>query len=153
LGRDVSSISKDEIELLYARSNIVNTSRAAGVQAIDTPFLGSLTDKEDFLKEVKLAVQLSFKGKQCTHPSQIQTVNEMFSPTEEEVTRAERIVEAFEAARAKGLGVISFEGKMVDNMTYRQAKDLLSIALSIKDKTRNASKGSQVSVSEIFAPT
>jgi citrate lyase subunit beta/citryl-CoA lyase len=150
LGRDISNISKDEIELLYARSNIVNTSRAAGVPAIDTPFLGSLTDKEAFLREVKLGVQLGFKGKQCIHPSQIETVNEMFSPTQEEVARAERIVQAFESAQAKGLGVISFEGKMVDNMTYRQAKDILSVAKSTKDKTRNALKVSHVTVSEIF---
>jgi citrate lyase subunit beta/citryl-CoA lyase len=151
LGRDISTISKGEIELLYARSNIVNTSRAARVQAIDTPFLGSLTDREAFLSEVKLAVQLGFKGKQCIHPSQIENVNEMFSPTQEEVARAERIVQSFESAQAKGLGVISFEGKMVDKMTYRQAKDLLSTARLIKDKTENVTRTPYVSVSEIFA--
>lgn len=153
LGRDVSTISKDEIELLYARSNIVNTSRAAGVQAIDTPFLGSLTDKEAFLREVKLGVQLGFKGKQCIHPSQIETVNDMFSPTQEEVARAKRIVQAFESAQAKGLGVISYEGKMVDNMTYRQAKDTIAIAQSIEDKMKTTRKASYVSIAEIFSQT
>jgi citrate lyase subunit beta/citryl-CoA lyase len=150
LGRDISTVSDDEIELLYARSNIVNTSRAAGVQAIDTPFLRSLTDKEAFHREVKLAVQLGFKGKQCIHPSQIETVNDMFSPSQEEVARAKRIVQAFESAHAKSLGVISFEGKMVDNMTYRQAKDTIEIAQSIEDKIRTR-KQSYVSIPEIFS--
>jgi citrate lyase subunit beta/citryl-CoA lyase len=150
LGRDVSAISQDEIELLYARSKIVNTSRAAGVQAIDTPFLGSLTDRDAFLREVKLGAQLGFKGKQCIHPSQIEAVNEIFSPTQEEIGRAERIVRDFESARAKGLGVISFEGKMVDNMTYRQAKDVLSVAQSIRDKTGKISETSHLSISEVF---
>lgn len=153
LGRDISTVSKDEIELLYARSNIVNTSRAAGIQAIDTPFLGSLTDKEAFLGEVKLGVQLGFKGKQCIHPSQIETVNDMFSPTQEEVARAKRIVQAFENAHAKGLGVISFEGKMVDSMTYRQAKDRIAIAQSVEDKMITTRKASYVSIPEIFSQT
>lgn len=153
LGRDISTISTDEIELLYARSNIVNNSRAAGVQAIDTPFLGSLTDKEAFLREVKLGVQLGFKGKQCIHPSQIETVNDNFSPTQEEVARAKRIVQAFETTKTKGLGVISFEGKMVDNMTYRQAKNTLAIAQSINDKTKSARRAPHVSLLEIFSQT
>jgi citrate lyase subunit beta/citryl-CoA lyase len=151
LGRDISTVSKDEIELLYARSTIVNMSRAAGVQAIDTPFLGSLTDQEAFHREVKLGVQLGFKGKQCIHPSQIETVNDMFSRTQEEVARAKRIVQAFENAHTKGPGVISFEGKMVDNMTYRQAKE--TIAQSIEDKMKTTRKASYVSISEIFSQT
>ena len=151
LGRDISTVSKDEIELLYARSNIVNMGRAAGVQAIDTPFLGSLTDQEAFHREVKLGVQLGFKGKQCIHPSQIETVNDMFSQSQEEVARAKRIVQAFEIARAKGPGVISFEGKMVDNMTYRQAKE--TIAQSIEDKMKSTRKAPYVTVSEIFSHT
>jgi len=152
LGRDVSSISKDEIELLYARSNLVNTSRAAGVQAIDTPFLGSLTDKEALLKEIKLAAQLGFKGKQCIHPSQIEPTNEMFSPSQGEIDRARRVVKAFEEAEARGAGVISFEGKMVDRMSYLQAKEALTFAKMIEEKKKTSDvNSSYVGLSEVFS--
>jgi len=150
LGRDVNSVSPEEIELLYARSHIVNAGRAAGVQAIDTPFLGSLTDREAFLKEIDLAVRLGFKGKQCVHPSQTEPVNKMFSPSREEVSRARRIVEAFEQAQARNIGVIAFEGKMVDLMTYRQAKYVLETSERIALSTP-ARKALPVNLSEVFS--
>jgi citrate lyase subunit beta/citryl-CoA lyase len=59
-------------------------------------------------------VQLGFKGKQCIHPSQIDTVNTSFSPLQQEIDRARRIVKAFEEAQSRGLGAISLDGKMVD---------------------------------------
>jgi len=152
LGRDVSSISKDQIELLYARSQIVNVSKAAGVQSIDSPFLGSLTDKEAFLREVKLAAQLGFNGKQCIHPTQIEPINNMFSPSRRDSERAGRIVEAFEQAQLRGLGVASFEGRMIDYMNYRQAKDVLETSQMIEE-SRNAMKRKtpHVSLSEVFS--
>jgi citrate lyase subunit beta/citryl-CoA lyase len=148
LGRDITTVSENKIELLYAQSRVVNTSRAAGIQAIDSPFFGSLTDKEAFTKEVKFAVQLGFKGKQCIHPSQIETVNTFFSPTEEEITHARKIVKAFQHSR--GAGVISFEGKMADIMTYRQAEAVLETARSM-DETGSARKASFISIAEIFS--
>lgn len=152
LGRAVTSLSEDEIELLYARSQIVNTSRAVGVQAIDTPFLGLLTDKKGFLREVKLALQLGFKGKQCIHPSQIEIINNMFSPSQENIDFSKRVVEAFEEAQAKGVGAISFEGRMIDFMTYRQAKDfLITSQLIEKKKEMMKRRTSYVSISEIFS--
>jgi len=152
LGRDITQLSREETELIYARSQIVNTSTAAGVQAIDTPFLGLLTDRERFLGEVKLAAQLGFKGKQCIHPSQIEPVNSMFSPSQAEAEHAKRVAEAFEEAQARGLGAISFEGKMVDYMTYRQAKDTLATAQIIDDKKKMMTqKAAHVSLSEIFS--
>lgn len=152
LGRDITSISREENELLYARCQVVNASRATGVQVIDTPFLGSLTDKEAFLAEVRLAARLGFKGKQCIHPSQIQPINSVFSPSKQEVGRARRIVEAFEEAQSKGIGVMSFEGKMIDRMSYRQAKDLLENAQTIEGREKASEQGSShVHMDEIFA--
>jgi citrate lyase subunit beta/citryl-CoA lyase len=150
LGRDISSVSPEEIELLYARSHIVNASRAAGVMAIDTPFLGSLTDREAFLKEIDLAVRLGFKGKQCIHPSQTEPVNKMFSPSPEEVSRARRIVDAFDQAQARKIGVVVVEGKMVDLMTYRQAKYVLETYERTAHRT-SARKALSVDLSEIFS--
>lgn len=152
LGRDVTTISEEENELLYARSRIVNTATAAGIKAIDTPFLGSIVDKAAFLREVKLAVRLGFKGKQCVHPSQIEPINELFSPRPEDVNRAIRLVEAFDKAQQRGVAAISFEGKMVDIMTYRQAKDLIATNQVIERKGETATQLEEhVPISEIFA--
>lgn len=131
LGRDVSALSPEETELLYARSQLVNAGRAAGVQAIDTPFLGLLTDREGFTRETVLGSRLGFKGKQVVHPTQIDFVNKTFSVTETEVEYAKRLTEAFEEAQAKGLGAISFEGKMIDYMSYKQAKEIVEFGEAV----------------------
>lgn len=137
-----------------ASSRIVNTGRAAGIQAIDTPFLGLLVDREAFLREAKLAVRLGFKGKQCVHPSQIEPINGLFSPSQEEVARTKRVVDAFEQAQARGLAAISFEGKMVDIMTYRQAKDAIAVGQVIEERQEKmAHLESYVPISEVFAKT
>ncbi len=133
LGRG-ASFSPEQTELLYARSRIVNCSVAAGVQAIDTVFFGLLTDREGFMKETMLALQLGFKGKLLIHPTQIEPVNKAFSPSSDEAEYARRVVEAFEEAQARGLGAISFEGKMIDYMNYKQAKDLVRLVEFIAEE-------------------
>ncbi len=133
LGRG-ASFSPEQTELLYARSRIVNCSVAAGVQAIDTVFFGLLTDREGFMKEMMLALQLGFKGKLLIHPTQIEPVNKAFSPLPDEAEYARRVVEAFEKAQARGLGAISFEGKMIDYMNYKQAKDLVRLVEFIAEE-------------------
>jgi citrate lyase subunit beta/citryl-CoA lyase len=150
LGKDVSTLSYDETELLFARSQIVNVSRAAGLQAIDTPYLGLLTDRERFMNEVKIASQLGFNGKQCIHPTQINPVNKAFSPSDGEVGYAGRLVEAFKSAEAKGLGAISFEGKMIDRMSYMQAKELLSKKESMSIREKKEGEVSNVNILDIF---
>jgi len=147
LGRDVSSCSSQQTEFLYARSQIVNSSVAAGVQALDTPFFGLLTDKEGFAKETTQVVQLGFKGKLLIHPSQIELVNEMFSPSQDEAEYARRVVKAFEEAQARGMGAISFEGKMVDYMNYKQAKDLISFVELLAEKEEKRRRASPISLS------
>jgi len=133
LGRG-ASFSPEQTELLYARSRIVNCSVAAGVQAIDTVFFGLLTDRESFMKETMLALQLGFKGKLLIHPTQVEPVNKAFSPLPDEAEYARRVVEAFEEAQARGLGAISFEGKMIDYMNYKQAKDLVRLVEFIAEE-------------------
>ena len=150
LGRSVTSFSPEQTELLYARSQIVNSSVAAGVQAIDTVFFGLLTDKEGFIKETMLALQLGFKGKLLVHPTQIEPVNKAFSPSQSEAEYARRVVSAFEEAQARGLGAISFEGKMIDYMNYKQAKDLVSFVDVIAEKEEKRQRASSISLSQFF---
>ena len=150
LGRAVSFLTPEQTELLYARSQIVNGSRAAGVQAIDTPFFGLLTDREGFAKETALALQLGFKGKQLIHPTQIEFVNKTFAPSAEEVGYSRRLAEAFEEAQARGLGAVSFEGKMIDVMSYNQAKELVDFVEVIAEKEKSRQLNPSVSLSRFF---
>lgn len=150
LGRSVASLSPEQTELLYARSQIVNASVASRVPAIDTVFFGLLTDKEAFGQEIRLAFQLGFKGKLLVHPTQIEPVNKVFSPSSDEVKYANRVVEAFEAAQAKGLGAVSFEGKMIDEMNYKQAKDVVNFAELVSKKEEMRQEAGSVSFTHFF---
>ena len=151
LGRSVAYLSPEQTELLYARSRIANSSVAAGVQAIDTVFFGLLTDREGFVRETKLALKLGFKGKLLIHPTQIEPANKLFSPPPNETEYAKRVVEAFEEAQARGLGVTSFDGKMIDYMNYTQAKNLISQVELIAEREKKRQKAPYVSLSQFLA--
>ncbi|MFC1931322.1 HpcH/HpaI aldolase/citrate lyase family protein [Chloroflexota bacterium] len=153
MGRSVSLLSPEQTELLYARSQVVVGSRAAGVQALDTVYFGLLTDREAFTREALLALQLGFKGKELIHPNQIEITNRIFAPSPEEAESARKVVEAFEEAQKKGLGAVSFEGKMIDYMNYVQAKDLVSFVELIAEKEKKRQKASSLGLSRFFAST
>lgn len=150
LGRNISSLSSQQTELLYARSQVANCSIAAGVQPIDTVYFGLLTDTEGFTKETTLASQLGFKGKMLVHPNQIEIANTIFTPSPNEVDYARRLVGAFEEAQAKGMGAVSFEGKMIDYMSYKQAKDITSFVEVIDSKKEKRQHMPYISLSQFF---
>ena len=74
---------------------------------------------------------MGFQGKLLIHPDQIEAVNRVFSPSEDEVEYARRVVEASSEAEAKGLGAVSLDGKMIDTANFRQAEDLIALAEAI----------------------
>ena len=137
MGRSTASITPEQTELLFARSQVAIAGRAAGVQAIDTAFFGLLSDLDSFRKEAVLALQLGYKGKYLIHPSQIDIANEVFSPSADDIAFARKVVEAFEEAQRKGAGATSLEGKMIDYMTYWQAKNLISFVDSLSSREAN----------------
>jgi citrate lyase subunit beta/citryl-CoA lyase len=149
----VSYLTPEQIELLYAHSKIVNASFATGVQAIYTVFFGLLTDREGFIKETQLALQLGFKGKLLIHPTQIKEANEIFSPLPDEVEYSKRVVSAFKEAQTRGADAISFEGKMIDEMNYKQAKDVVSFVNLIAKKEEKKQQASYISISRFFTST
>ena len=100
-------------ESIFARQMLVNSAKAAGIQAIDTVF-SDVADMEALRQSVLEAKSLGFEGKGCIHPRQIQVVHEAFAPTVEEIEKAKKIVLAFEEAEKKGLGVVSLGSKMID---------------------------------------
>jgi len=136
LGRTYFKFSEDQYELLFARSMIVNSAKAAGLRAIDSPFLGLLVDKDGLRRESNLAWQLGFDGKLAIHPNHVEIINDVFTPSEEDVRQAREIVKVYEEAKAHGLGATTLHGKMIDYATYVQAKELLDSYEVIKRRLK-----------------
>jgi len=126
-----AKLSRTGEELLFARSSLVLSCRLAGVTPIDAPYIIDVKDAEGLRAEALRSRQLGFRGKFCIHPSQVEFVNEVFSPTQEEIDRAKKIVDAFEQAKEKGIGAIALEGEFVDPPIYNKAKQLLDDAKKV----------------------
>ena len=124
---DMQTQRGDGTELFYARCAVLHAARAAKIDAFDVVF-SDVNDDEGFLKEVALIKRLGFNGKSLINPRQIELLHQAYAPTEEEVRKAERIVEAAEEAERAGLGVVSLNGKMVDAPVVRSARRILYLA-------------------------
>ena len=115
-------------ESIFARQMLVNASKAAGIQAIDTVF-SDVADMEALRQSVIEAKSLGFEGKGCIHPRQVKVVHEAFAPTIEEIEKAKKIVLAFEEAEKRGLGVVSLGSKMIDPPVVKRALNTINLAL------------------------
>ena len=118
-------------ESIFARSMIVNAAKAAGIQAIDTVY-SDVSNMKGLRESVLEAKALGFEGKGCIHPRQINTVHEAFAPTDEEIEKAKKIVEAFNEAEKKGLGVVSLGSKMIDPPVVKRAMRVLELVKIIE---------------------
>ena len=98
--------------------------RAYGLRPIDGPF-GDFSDPDGYLAAAKRAAVLGFEGKWAIHPSQVELANQVFTPSEAEVTKAKRIVEAMKQAAKEGKGAVSLDGRLIDIASIRQAEALL----------------------------
>ena len=103
---------------------IVAAARANGLRCMDGPY-AAYTDAAGLDRACLVARAMGFDGKQCIHPSQLATVNAVFSPSDEEVARAEAIVRAYEAAVAAGQGAATHDGRMIDAVSLRMARTIL----------------------------
>jgi citrate lyase subunit beta/citryl-CoA lyase len=126
-------------ESLFARSQVVNAARSAGIQAIDTVF-SDVGDDEGLRSSVQEAKELGFDGKGCIHPRQIRPIHEEFAPTISEIEKAKKIVLAFDVAQAKGLGVVSLGSKMIDPPVVKRALHTVELAIAIKLLNKNWKK-------------
>lgn len=109
----------------FARSVCLLTAAAAGLPAIDTVFT-DIRDAAGFEEECRAARRMGFVAKTAIHPSQVEPINRLFSPSAEELGWARRVVAAFEAAPASG--VLTLDGKMLDVPHLRLARRLLGAA-------------------------
>ena len=128
---DLGTRRTDEgTESFYARSQVVNACRAAGIQPIDSVF-SDVSDMEALALNVQKSKALGFDGMGCIHPRQIAVIHQNFAPQKVEIQKAQRIVDAFIQATAKGLGVVSLGTKMIDPPVVKRAENTLNLAISL----------------------
>jgi len=114
-------------ESLWARSRLVNACAAAGIQAIDSVF-SDVADSEGLREAVGRSKAMGFSGMGCIHPRQIKIIHKGFSPSGEDISRSLKIMEAFDEAREKGLGVVSLGSKMIDPPVVKRALQTIKLA-------------------------
>lgn len=113
-------------EVHAARSMVVMAAKAAGRIAIDQAVI-DIRDDDQFLADAARGRDLGYEGKICVTPGQVKLAHRAFSPTPEERDYAHRLVETYEAAMARGLGTIDFEGRMIDGPTLKRAQHVLAL--------------------------
>ena len=126
--------SHEEPELAEARTRVVLASRAAGMEGpLDSPWF-HLRDMEGYRLAVERSRRGGFQGRLCVHPDQVPVANELFTPSADEVARAERIVAAFRQAEARGAAAVEVDGQMVDYPIVHRAQALLETMRAIRAK-------------------
>lgn len=118
--------------LVYALSACVAAARIGGKAILDGVF-NDISDIEAFKVECAQGRQMGFDGKTLIHPKQLEPCNHVFAPNAAEIERSERIIEAFEAARAQGRGVVTVDGRMVENMHVDNARRILALTEAIAE--------------------
>jgi malyl-CoA/(S)-citramalyl-CoA lyase len=111
----------------YPTVAIVAACRTHGLLPVDGPF-GDFSDPEGFKAQALRSAALGMVGKWAIHPSQIAMCNEVFTPSEEAVKRARRVLEAMEEAKRKGAGAVALDGKLIDLASIRQAEVIVKQA-------------------------
>ena len=109
----------------FGISRMVAACRANGLRPIDGPF-GDYNDADGYRSAARRAAALGCEGKWAIHPSQVALANEVFTPTEQEISRARRILEAMEEAAKEGKGAVSLDGRLIDAASIRMAENLVA---------------------------
>lgn len=120
-------LTPEALELLYPMSRVKLAAAAAGIDALDSPCF-NIKDMVALERQARRAADLGFAGKTLIHPAQIEVVNRVFSPTEEEIAFARKVIEAYEKAEAEGKGVSALEGELVEAPIVMRARRVLLIA-------------------------
>lgn len=110
-----------------AQTRMMVACRAYGLRPIDGPF-GDFSDPDGYLAAANRASVLGYEGKWAIHPSQIELANQVFTPSEAEVTKARRIMDAMAEAARAGKGAVSLDGRLIDIASIRMAESLIAKA-------------------------
>ena len=119
--------TKEAIELLYVRQATVTACAANDLQAIDIVFI-DFKDPEGLRVEAEQGAGFGFSGKQIIHPNQVSVVQEAFTPSDDAIEYARRIVESFESSQKEGKGAYALDGKMIDMPLLKNAQKVLERA-------------------------
>ena len=119
--------SKDGSGIDLARKMIVMAAKANGIDAIDTVFV-DINDEEGLRNETEYAKKIGFTGKAVINPRQIDVIHEVYTPSQEEIRKAYRVVKEFKKNKAAGIGVFAIDGKMVDAPVVARAEHVLELA-------------------------
>ncbi|MDZ7760509.1 MAG: CoA ester lyase [Desulfovermiculus sp.] len=121
-------------ELHYPRSKMAISCIAAKIPPpLDSPFMLDINDLETLEADARRSKQLGFQGKLCIHPKQIDVCNRVFSPTEEEIEYAKRVINAFEQAEASGQAAIKLDNKFIDYPIVHRAQRIVKLAEKISN--------------------
>ena len=126
----------DPESLFYPKQHTLFAARAAGIMPMG--FVGSIAnfrDQEAFRAIIRRSKRLGFMGASAIHPMQVPILNEEFGVTAEELERAQKMVAAYDAAFAQGLGAVQFEGAMIDVPVVERAKNVLRRAAALKKRS------------------
>ncbi|MSY73622.1 MAG: CoA ester lyase, partial [Actinobacteria bacterium] len=115
--------SNDEVR--FARGYVALAARVCGVAALDI-VTADIADAERFAREAAEARALGYAGKLCIHPRQVALARDAFTPTEQQVDRARRVLAAWAEANERGVGAIAFEGQLIDEPMATRARAVLS---------------------------
>jgi citrate lyase subunit beta / citryl-CoA lyase len=117
-------------DLIYARSAIVIAAASAHVQAVDGVWV-DLNDNQGLLEFARQSRRLGFSAMSCIHPSQVDPINTVFSPTADEIDYCQKVLQAFEEANARGDGSIAFGGQLIDRPIVERARRTIDTARSL----------------------
>lgn len=129
-------LTNEAVEQQWGRAKMAVACRAAGIVAIDAPFV-SFKDTEAFERNVMEGKQMGYEGRMIIHPSQVEPSNRLYAPDPADVEWAHGVVKVFEEEGiAKGKAAVSYLNKMVDTPVYLNAKDILAAQAEIDAKTK-----------------
>jgi citrate lyase beta subunit len=129
LGLDLGLEARpDALELLHARSEVVLASALARRNGPVDRVWVDVTDVDGLYADCRMGRSLGFRGKACIHPDQVAVVNDVFSPSPEEVARAREVVDAYEQGAAAGRGAVALDGEMIDLPVVQRARQVLAQA-------------------------
>ncbi|WP_407924358.1 HpcH/HpaI aldolase/citrate lyase family protein [Actinokineospora pegani] len=119
--------------LLGGLSLALLAARATGKVILDGVY-NDVRDIEGFADECTQGRQFGFDGKTLIHPGQVEPCNRVFAPSEDEVAQSRKIIEAFETATAEGRGVVTVDGRMIENLHVDNARRVLAVAEAIASR-------------------
>jgi citrate lyase subunit beta/citryl-CoA lyase len=120
-------ITKERLELYYPLMRIVIAARAAKIDAIDTPYF-DVKDSEGCEANARQAKVMGYDGKAAIHPTQVDVINKVFTPTPAEVERAKKVIEVYQKAEAEGKGATQLDGQLIEHVHATIARRILKIA-------------------------